>query len=53
MKTIKLTIELKLEDFSKTPEGVAKEVYDALSNNYVFDVEEECVVTPAEEATTS
>lgn len=49
MKTIKLTVELKLEDDSKTPEGLAAEVYDALSSNYVFDVEEECTVKPAEE----
>ena len=48
MKIITLTVTLELDDDTKTEDGVAAEVYEALSSSYVFDVEERCEVKPVE-----
>lgn len=51
MKTVTLTVTLEINDDSKTAEYLAREVYDALSSSYVFDVDERCEVEHVPEVT--
>lgn len=47
---VQLIITLELDDESKTPDYLRKEVYNALSDNAVFDVVEETCTVEAFEA---